>query len=68
MTGDAQAPPGRPGPRHEGDLDGDPEALEDPVHRGDARHQHEVHQHQKQLEKQQGEDAARAAASPDDGD
>ena len=24
-------------------LDVDPEALEDPVHRGDARHQHEAH-------------------------
>jgi hypothetical protein len=24
-------------------LDDDPEALEDPVHRGDARHQHEAH-------------------------
>ena len=64
MTGDAHGSPGRPGPRHEGDLDGDPEALEDPVHRGDAQHQHDVHQ----LEQQRGEDAARAAASPDDGD
>lgn len=24
-------------------LDEDPEALEDPVHSGDARHQHELH-------------------------
>jgi hypothetical protein len=26
-----------------GHLDDDPEALEDPVHRGDAQHQHAVH-------------------------
>jgi hypothetical protein len=25
-------------------LDEDPEALEDPVHSGDARHQHELHE------------------------
>jgi hypothetical protein len=25
-------------------LDEDPEALEDPVHCGDAKHQHDVHQ------------------------
>lgn len=28
-----------------GHLDQDPEALEDPVHRGDAQHQHELHEH-----------------------
>jgi hypothetical protein len=28
-----------------GHLDDDPEALEDPVHRGDAQHQHELHEH-----------------------
>ncbi len=27
-----------------GHLDEDPEALEDPVHRGDAQHQHEMHE------------------------
>jgi len=26
-------------------LDEDPEALEDPVHCGDAKHQHDLHQH-----------------------
>jgi hypothetical protein len=26
-------------------LDEDPEALEDPVHSGDARHQHDLHTH-----------------------
>ena len=30
-----------------GHLDEDPEALEDPVHRGDAEHQHELHHHQR---------------------
>jgi len=66
MSGDAHVGPGPAGPRHEGDLDGDPEAMEDPVHRGDAKHQHDVHQQKK--DQQQGEDAARAAAPPDDGD
>jgi hypothetical protein len=37
--------PERPA-RHHADaahLDEDPEALEDPVHSGDAQHQHELH-------------------------
>ena len=71
MSGDAGTSP-EPGAHwHEGDLDGDPEALEDPVHRGDATHQHDVHQQQhdqQQHDRQQGEDAARAAAPPDDDD
>jgi hypothetical protein len=28
-----------------GHLDEDPEALEDPVHSGDAKHQHDLHHH-----------------------
>lgn len=56
---------GDPGP----DLDGDPEALEDPVHRGDATHQHDVHQHQHDVHQhQQGADDARADEPPADGD
>jgi hypothetical protein len=34
--------PARPDSAH---LDEDAECLEDPVHCGDARHQHEVHTH-----------------------
>ena len=30
-----------------GHLDEDAEALEDPVHAGDARHQHERHEHER---------------------
>lgn len=49
----ADVPPGekeeRPvRPKHTSDaahLDEDPEALEDPVHCGDAQHQHELHTH-----------------------
>jgi len=66
MSGDAGTSPEPGAHRHEGDLDGDPEALEDPVHRGDATHQHDVHQ--KQHDRQEGEDAAWDAASPDDDD
>jgi hypothetical protein len=33
---------GSPGPASS-HLDEDPEALEDPVHRGDATHQHDAH-------------------------
>lgn len=67
MTGDAGASPGRGTHRHDGDLDGDPEALEDPVHRGDATHQHDLHQPGEHEPDEQGEDAARAAGPPDDG-
>lgn len=66
MSGDAGTSPEPGAHRHEGDLDGDPEALEDPVHRGDATHQHDVHQ--QQHDRQEGEDAARDAAPPDDDD
>jgi hypothetical protein len=50
------ADPGRPQPEREeqrhrhpvpsaaAHLDEDPEAMEDPVHSGDARHQHEQHE------------------------
>ena len=71
MSGDAGTSPEPGAHRHEGDLDGDPEALEDPVHRGDATHQHDVHQQQhdqQQHDRQRGEDAARAAAPLDDDD
>lgn len=39
-------PPTPPDTRRQdaGHLDEDPEALEDPVHRGDAQHQHELHE------------------------
>ena len=37
--------PSRPVP-DAGHLDEDPEAIEDPVHAGDARHQHEHHEHE----------------------
>jgi hypothetical protein len=67
MTGDAHARPGPAEPEHQGDLDGDPEALEDPVHRGDAKHQHELH-HRQEHDRQQADDAARAAAPPHEGD
>jgi hypothetical protein len=68
MTGDAGTSPGPGGHRHEGDLDGDPEALEDPVHRGDATHQHDVHERHAHEQEHQGEDTATGAATPDDGD
>lgn len=42
---------GAPAPRAPvadcGHLDEDAEACEDPVHSGDARHQHELHQQQR---------------------
>ena len=44
-----------------GHLDEDPEALEDPVHAGDARHQHELHEHE-QHEHEQHEPAGDEAA------
>ena len=43
-------------------LDEDAEAWEDPVHSGEARHQHEVHEHQHP--EQQGAPAAEPAAGP----
>lgn len=44
VSGGATVPPDarRTDPGH---LDEDPEALEDPVHRGDAQHQHEAREH-----------------------
>ena len=41
----ADAGPSRTGLPDAGHLDEDAEALEDPVHAGDARHQHELHEH-----------------------
>ena len=42
MSGDPVPDRGSPEPASS-HLDEDPEALEDPVHRGDATHQHEAH-------------------------
>jgi hypothetical protein len=42
MSGDPVPERGSPGSASS-HLDVDPEALEDPVHRGDATHQHEAH-------------------------
>ena len=50
-----------PGPRaapDAGHLDEDPEACEDPVHTGDARHQHDLHH------PPAGDDAEAEAGSP----
>jgi hypothetical protein len=41
-TAGAPEPTTRPDAAH---LDQDAECLEDPVHCGDARHQHEAHEH-----------------------
>jgi hypothetical protein len=41
---DREQPQARPVPTGAAHLDEDPEALEDPVHSGDARHQHELHE------------------------
>ena len=50
-------------PADAGHLDSDPEAMEDPVHRGDAEHQHESHQHARH-----DADAAKVAEATDDTD
>ncbi|HEU4912846.1 MAG TPA: hypothetical protein VFV76_13200 [Actinomycetes bacterium] len=42
---DDEEPRGGADPRDAAHLDSDPEALEDPVHRGDAEHQRQGHQH-----------------------
>ena len=44
---DAQGPAGttESGRGDAAHLDEDPEALEDPVHSGDAKHQHDLHAH-----------------------
>jgi hypothetical protein len=42
-------------PGDAGHLDEDAEALEDPVHSGEARHQHELHDHE-QAEGRRDED------------
>jgi hypothetical protein len=66
MSGDRAPDRGSPAPASS-HLDEDPEALEDPVHRGDAKHQHELH-HRQEHDRQQADDAARAAAPPHEGD
>jgi hypothetical protein len=38
------ADPARPAAADGAHLDEDPEALEDPVHCGDAKHQHDLHE------------------------
>ena len=53
MSGD----PGTRRPADAGHLDTDPEAMEDPVHRGDAEHQHELHQHRPTVEDDNGVEA-----------
>ncbi|MGZ4633303.1 MAG: hypothetical protein ACXV2G_11635 [Actinomycetes bacterium] len=44
LAQDGGPPPPGPAPADAAHLDEDPEALEDPVHEGDARHQHERHE------------------------
>ncbi len=53
------------GPLDSDHLDEDPEALEDPVHSGDARHQHDLHH---PTAKAAEPDAAEAPPSGDDAD
>ena len=43
VMSDERAAPAEDAAAH---LDEDAEALEDPVHSGDARHQHELHEHE----------------------
>ena len=61
MSGDPAHDHGSPGPASS-HLDEDPEALEDPVHRGDATHQHAAHLRDAAAR------AGAATASDDDGD
>jgi hypothetical protein len=41
----ASEPRDEPQPGDAAHLDEDPECLEDPVHCGDAKHQHDLHAH-----------------------
>ena len=69
MSGDPAPDRGSPGPASS-HLDTDPEALEDPVHRGDATHRHEAHlgEAAARAEAEATQDGTAAAGNRDDGE